>query len=379
MDKNNAGELKISLLVEGMDIEEKSKEGVGKDWQEKIYSYSLSDWTEKKLVLPSDIKVDNRVYIGVRYNPTSRWKLKKDNGFLKVENTNKESISVELIPRPDYYDSRISDGKKLQEIGVACGNHGFSFFINSFCEYFMNDENCRFCGLVPTQKKFSDTVKKKKLYQVSEVTAEILDSREKIDFIQLSGGSKYNHDVEVRNYISFIKNINKQLKKRGLEGMIPIHMTSMPPRNLNILNELKDAGLDTLSFDMECPSEEYFKKYCPGKEKSYGYKNMRDSLKKAQEVFGEGNVYSIVLMGIEPRKEFIKSLENIMADGVVPTLNVFHYDPFCSSNMDKEPHTEDIILTTKDVSKLFRKYNAFPGRLGCAHYDIGHEIKKGYF
>jgi len=368
------------LLIRGMRINDAARESLGEKWQEKIYSYSLTDWVDRKIVLPSDIKLDNRVYVGFRFNPNSDWELIRDEKELKLRNIEGKEMSAELIPRPTYYDLKTSEGDKMQAIGVSCGNHGVSFFVNSYCEYFRYNENCKFCGLVPTQKIFSDTVKRKTPQQVMETTKAILDLGCKVDFIQLSGGSSYNHDKEVKDYIPFISVINQELEKRGLKGKIPIHLTSMPPKNLEILLELKDAGLDTISFDLECPTHFFFKKYCPGKEKSYGYENIRKALIKAQDIFGKRNVYSIVILGIETRKTFINGIEDILKDGVIPTINIFHYDPFCSQDIDvKNPDIEESIKTTQNIANLFRRYNAVAGKLGCAHYDIGHEIRKGYF
>ncbi len=380
MNTKNAGHVKIALLARGMRIGEGALEGIGEKWQEKIYSYSLTDWTDRKIILPSDIKLDQRVFVGFRLNPNSDWELTKNGGGLKIRNMDGQEMPTEMIPRPKYYDLKASTGDKLQSIGVSCGNHGISFFINSYCEYFQKNENCRFCGLVPTQKRFSDSVKRKTTQQVRETMKAILELECPIDFIQLSGGSSYDHDKEVRSYIPFILLIKEELVKRGLEGKIPIHLTSMPPKNLEILSELKEAGLNTISFDLECPTEIFFQKYCPGKERSYGYRNMRNALLRAQQVFGGNNVYSILIMGIEPRNSFISGIESLLENGVVPTLNIYHHDPFCSSEMDvREPDTEELIDTAGIVADLFRKYHAIPGNLGCAHYDIGHEITKGYF
>jgi len=287
---------------------------------------------------------------------------------------------VDLIQRPPYYGLVSSDGKPLQSIGVSCGNHGVSFFINSYCEYFSRGEQCKFCGLVPTQKKFSDTVKMKKAEQVRECMEGILRTNSPIEFVQFSGGSLYDHDAENRQYLTFIRTVREALENNNLTGKVPIHLTCMPPHDMGILGELKDAGLDTISFDMECTTPEFFEKYCPGKTKTQGYSGMRSALRKANEVFGHGNAFTILIAGIEPRETFIGGLRDIMDDGIVPTINIYHNDPLCSSDMDVgDPDVEELIEMAYDAAGLFKQMGAVPGKLGCAHYDIGHEIRKGYF
>ncbi|MEM4605574.1 MAG: radical SAM protein [Candidatus Pacearchaeota archaeon] len=380
MDINNHAHLKIALLVRGMNISDQAREGLGKIYQEKIYSYSLTDWIDKKITLPSDIRLDKNIFVGFRLNTNSEWNIIKD-GKKRVLEFNKNYIcDVDFIPRPKYYDFKTVKGVPLQSIGVSCGNHGLSFFINNYCEYFKNNENCKFCSLVPTQTRFFDTLKKKRLEDVKECLEKILELECPLDFIQLSGGSFYNHDLEAEMYLPYIKIIHNSLEKRSLNKKIPIHLTCMPPNNLSIIDKWRDTGLDTVSFDLECPTKKFFERYCPGKAKSKGYNGMREALRYASKIFEPGNVFSIVIMGIEPAKSFVSGLKELLEEGITPTLNIYHHDPLSAPQMDiGEPNVDELIDMAYQISDLFKKYNAKPGRLGCAHYDIGHEIKKGYF
>lgn len=380
MNIENAGHLKIALLAEGMRIDNEAKEGFGELYQEKIYSYSLTDWIDKKILLPSDIKLDKRVYVGFRFNNDSRWKLTKDsNKETSVLELDGEYVTdICLIPRPKYYNYKTKDGIPLKSIGTSCGNHAVSFFINGYCEYYRNNENCRFCGLVPTQKRFSDSLKTKKVEDVRECIEDMLELECPLDFIQLTGGSFYNHDFEARLYSPYIKTIKESLEQAGLDGKIPIHLTCMPPNNLSIIDELKENGLDTISFDLEFSEKKYFKKYCPGKSKSKGYDGIINALKYAKGVLGQGNVYSIIICGIEPPEMFVKGVEKLLNEGVIPTLNIYHKDPLSQMGFGN-PDIEELIYTTDKVADLFKEYGVKAGRLGCAHYDIGHEIWKGYF
>jgi hypothetical protein len=184
----------------------------------------------------------------------------------------------------------------------------------------------------------------------------------------------------VRLYFEYIKAIYKILDDYGIKEKIPIHLTCMPPSDLSLIKQLKDEGLDTISFNLECVSEKYFNRYCPGKAKSYGYSNMRNALNYAVNEFGKGNVFSITIMGIEPSEVFLPGIEKLLSDDIVPTLNIYHQDPYSAHLMDvDEPNVESLIENTNKIGHMFKKYKCKPGLLGCAHYDIGHEIEKGYF
>lgn len=379
MDFNNPAHLKIALLSEGTRIDDKATDGIGTKYLEKIYSYSLTDWICEKRLFPSDILMDN-VYTGFRFNPSSPWNITKVRKNLHLEYDTQIIRQIDFAKRPKYYKLSIASNKPLSSIAKSCGNHALSIFVNTFCEYFKNDENCRFCSLVPTQKIFSDTVKMKKVQEVSEAVGKILDLETPLSFIQLSGGSFYDHNHEVELYRPFIRVIHHELKERLLDHIIPVHLTCMPPQNYSILEELISDGLDTISFDLELPTEHFFNKYCPGKAKTTGYQGMRKALRTTLNIFGEGKVYSILIAGIEPVDSFVTGVENLLSDGIITTLNVYHNDPLSAPKMDVgNPNPEELINMMNEIGKLFRKYAVKAGELGCAHYDLGHEIRKGYF
>jgi hypothetical protein len=122
-----------------------------------------------------------------------------------------------------------------------------------------------------------------------------------------------------------------------------------------------------------------FDKYCPGKSKSKGYAKMREALKYASNILGTQNTYTILISGVDNSKSFIDGIKSILDDGVTPTLNIYHHDPLSAPNMDvSEPNIEELIFMFQEISSIFQTYNVKPGSLGCAHYDIGHEIQRGF-
>src|SRR5690606_19918507 len=129
----------------------------------------------------------------------------------------------------------------------------------------------------------------------------------------------YNHNREVYDYIKYIETIKRHLIASVKHKHTLIHLTCMPPTDLAILKDLRAAGLDTISFDLECTDENYFRKYCPGKERTSGYKTIRKALRNAIGVFGADKVFSIVIAGIEPSDVFARGIESLIQDGVTPT------------------------------------------------------------
>jgi len=380
MDNSNPGHVKIALLCKGMNIEERVRATLGIQHQEKIYSYSITDWVTKKEAFPSEIRLEDKVYVGFHFRSTSDYCLAhQDENNLAIFKDGEPIMDAALIRRPKYYAFKSSDGKPLQAIGVSCANHGVSFFINDYCQYFRQDESCKFCTLVPTQQRFNDTLKYKQVEHVDEAMARILEQGDRIDFVQLSGGSLYDHNKEVRNYIKYIATVRRHLERSSLYGKVPIHLTTMPPKDLGILDELRDAGLNTISFDLECTTQAFFEKYCPGKTRTYSYEGMRRALSEAIKVFGKGNVFTIVIAGIEPPEVFVEGTRNLIMDGISTTINIYHHDPLTTKMDIGEQDPERVIGMTYEIAKFFKQFGVRPGLLGCAHYDIGHEIRKGFF
>ncbi len=106
---------------------------------------------------------------------------------------------------------------------------------------------------------------------------------------------------------------------------------------------------------------------------------MREALKYASNILGTQNTYTILISGVDNSKSFIDGIKSILDDGVTPTLNIYHHDPLSAPNMDvSEPNIEELIFMFQEISSIFQTYNVKPGSLGCAHYDIGHEIQRGF-
>src|SRR3989338_11464940 len=163
MDIKNLGHVKIALLCKGVSMDPQIRLNLGVTAQEKIYSYSITDWVDRKVTFPSEIKLEDRVYVGFHYRPTSRFRLGLEKECLSILMDEKPIMRASLIKRPQYYEHKSNEVVPLQAIGVSCANHGVSFFINNYCQYFKENEDCKFCTLVPTQQKFNDTLKYKKI------------------------------------------------------------------------------------------------------------------------------------------------------------------------------------------------------------------------
>jgi len=71
---------------------------------------------------------------------------------------------------------------------------------------------------------------------------------------------------------------------------------------------------------MEIFDERLYQGICPGKSKSVSHQAFLDSIGNAAKVFGEGNVYAVFVMGLEPKRTFLEGIKTVTSLGanVVP-------------------------------------------------------------
>jgi biotin synthase-related radical SAM superfamily protein len=81
-----------------------------------------------------------------------------------------------------------------------------------------------------------------------------------------------------------------------------------------------DTGIQAIGFSMEIWDEPLYKAICPGKSETTSHDEFVASVKTACKTFGEGNVYVVLVMGLEPKDSFFEAIKVCSSVGanVVP-------------------------------------------------------------
>ena len=80
----------------------------------------------------------------------------------------------------------------------------------------------------------------------------------------------------------------------------PIYIMSLPPQDLNDIQEYKKLGANEIAFNLEIYDETISKEIMPGKGMISRNEYLK-ALQKAVEVFGnDGQVRSMLIVGLEP-------------------------------------------------------------------------------
>jgi biotin synthase-related radical SAM superfamily protein len=97
----------------------------------------------------------------------------------------------------------------------------------------------------------------------------------------------------------------------------------MPPKNVTAIDSVFEAGLDEISFNIEIFDEKTALKMIPCKCKVLSKSQYIKSLDYAVDLFGEKNVSSCLVVGLEDVHSAVNGVEFLMSRGVVPKLSVF--------------------------------------------------------
>lgn len=131
--------------------------------------------------------------------------------------------------------------------------------------------------------------------------------------------------------------------------------------NTTILEDLKNAGITEVAFNIEIYNRIIARKYMPGKGK-IPLKAYFNALKNAVKLWGKnGKVRTIFIVGLEPVESLLKGIEEVCKIGVSPILSLFkpvENTPLSHLMPPSDTEILDIVLATE---KICEKYNLSMG------------------
>lgn len=282
----------------------------------------------------------------VQENNRNEWILLKNNIPLG---------SFTFLDFPDWVYNKIN-GEMIGKVARPHSDKCISFWPSLNCSYIKKGQGCKYCGL--TSLSEIDMIQLEPEY-IAEIVHIALEHNCNYE-INLSGGTCSSPDNSA-NYLSFV--CTEIVKKCG---RIAISIECVPPDNITYLLKLKNSGATSITMNIEVYDEELRKSMCPGKG-VINNKRYFDSLKYAVEIFGEGNVFSVLIVGIQPKQDIIAACEKMIEMGVIPTLIPFK--PLDGTPMENAPLTDctDYIEVSRKVAIMLKNRHLEIGKTsGCA-------------
>jgi biotin synthase-like enzyme len=315
MNNNQYLELKAELLVNGVNASAQALQEVGTKYKEQnhgLFGWDFEDHTD--ITLPDDFILPDGTLVQFRRNSHSRYLVALSNGKLMLMNAGEPVCQVKWIPRPAFYDQKTANGNSMSKVGQIGGEDCLFFCYQNYCSHFSKNEQCLFCNLVATSETYDSVLKRKDTDDIGEVAGAAF-SEGNVKHVLLTGGC-FNHQKEIELVSAIVKSISKHT---GLDR-VPGTILPSPAKSLDEIKKYYDSGIKAIGFSMEIWNEKLYQAICPGKSKGISHEEFVDSIQKAVKVFGPGNVYGVLVMGLESRETFlegVKTLANIGAN-IVP-------------------------------------------------------------
>ncbi|MCL5985381.1 MAG: radical SAM protein [Actinobacteria bacterium] len=351
MEKYRYLELKAELLVEGVTATSDALKELDKKYKEQNHGLFGWDFEDHAgTALPDDFLLPDGTVVQFRKNSNSPYQIRSDKNDLILSKDSEDVCSIKWISRPPYYDMMTSSGKNMVKIGQIGGEDCLFFCYQNYCSHFSKKEECLFCNLVSTSKTYDSVLKKKDTQDIGEV-AKAAFSEGTVKHVLLTGGC-FNHQKE----IELVTDILNSIRERTGFDRVPGTILPSPARGTDEIKRYYESGIEAIGFSMEIWDEKLYQAICPGKSKSISHDEFLDSIRSAVKVFGEGNVYGVFVMGLEPRSTFMNGIREItdLGANIVP----FVWSPNPGSKLEghRAPASRWFLETILEASEIV--YNA---------------------
>jgi hypothetical protein len=278
---------------------------------------------------------------------------------------------VELWPKPHYYDKKTSSGIPMSHIASARPQR-LNIFQSSFCHFWADKKECRFCDIVnhTKQQKYEIGVPTRlKPQDVSETIAEALNEPGRFTGMCLTAGSVLRgeeiFDREVEYYIETLQAIGENFASKKF----PSQLIASAFNEKQLARLYEETGLMSYTSDLEVLGERLFNWICPGKAQSVGYREWRQRLIRAVDIFGRGNVGTGLVGGVELAKpsgftsedealvSTLTEAEYLAENGVTTVYIVWVPRPGSYFRDQQNPSLEYFVRLSRGLHVLRVKYN----------------------
>jgi len=286
--------------------------------------------------------------------------------------SNEVFADLRLVPNPDYYDPSYitTDGIPMKKIALVHGIDCLSSTIYQKCVYWACGEACKFCG-VELSLQTDSTILEKNAEQMNEVIA-TAKKENRCSHMTLTSGTDFTPDKGVNRYADMLRGIKKE------NPDLPLHVQIEPLEDLTKIDQLKDAGADTIGIHIEILDEKIRSKMTPGKA-HIPYQSFEENWIHAIEVFGKNQVETFILTGLgESPNELIKDLEKIISIGVIPFITPVRSIP--GKTMFPKMEVSNLIQIYRETAIMMKRFGVDPlkHKAGCVKCGGCSAITEAY-
>ena len=296
--------------------------------------------------------------------------LKEEEGQVLLFKGDRSVGPVGLIERPRFYDRATSENIPYPKIALLHGRDCLASTIMQTCVNWREEQPCRFCGIELSLIN-QQTLARKIPEQLAEVAqrAKELDS---IRHVVLTTGRAALPGEEVEHLARCAAAVKK------ISGL-PIQAQFLPPPVLDGLDQLKEAGVDSVGIHVESFDFDVLPKVAPCKAKIGRTEYVR-AWKKAVELFGPNQVSSFLIVGLgESEKSVIMGAEFLADLGVYPFIVPFRPIPGSMMEAVRPPDPQQMVRIYETVAELLKRKGLTMARQKAGCVRCGACSAMGFF
>lgn len=324
MTLDQAIRLKTELLIDGLTVSDEALSTVGHGGLEKVFwVFEMTPVTHQgsgdgTRPLPNDMLLPYGLYVDVRYNPNSSFRVHKSGDTIILLKNNIEICEVRWPNRPDFYDKKTRSGELMKKVASMRGDCGLRVCFDNACTYYGKDEQCKFCNIVPArQRNRNHVVTIKEAEDIYDVVKEAMIDNPVCSHLAMTAGAAKDDGL------GNLPEILEKLKPLLAQKNFPIVTAITATRNKEETEYLCSTGISSVAFNLEIWDEELFKQICPGKDRRVGRERWIESLKEARDLLKPARALSSFVVGLEPEESVLEGINYLSSEGIWPIMSPF--------------------------------------------------------
>ncbi len=147
--------------------------------------------------------------------------------------------NAEVIYDPSWYSFTLEDGTPIARVIQAHGRYTLTACITPSCSYILQGRGCKFCAIATSEASVTSG------WEIAHAVRKVLNAGFPYRELNINSGTPRRDRKEG---VEHLRRIIQEIKK---EAQLPIYLQMTPPADLQMLHELKDAGVNSISFNIE--------------------------------------------------------------------------------------------------------------------------------
>jgi len=355
--------LKIGLMTSGMVVSPKARQIIEGDEKRPLTLADYASTSGISIELPENVWVNapiidhNSNFVGATPYVLD-W---KDNQFV-VRSGDNEFRAIPT-PVPSYHNKTNNVGEIFTRFGITHTDRVRISPIKGCVN------SCTFCDIPFTYQYY----KKSAGDLVESIKVALVDPIQPAKHILISGGTPKQEDYSYLN--SVYDSVVSSFPNHNVDVMMaPI------PGLLNV-ESLRSRGINGLSINLELFNEKIAQRIINGKhhisrDRYLGF------IAQASEVFGEGRVRSLLMVGLEPIEDTLRGVEALAQRGCDPVLSPFRPSPTTPLRNLVPPNAQILVEVYERARDIVGKYEGVklgPRCIPCMHNTLTFPDKSGKY